>query len=153
LEVAVITRQVGGVRLADPHELSRSLRRVLRHYAVKVEAVGHAESNYRDVVLMESLRHEGNRKHGSSKRISVALDALVDAVVDLQSAQVEVLALAADQGVALQTAGAPGEPFASADRDFAGYLAARTFDQVREAAERQPARPLVAAAPPGAAPA
>ena len=115
---------------------SRQLLRLLRSYAVKVEAVQNAESNYHDVVLIESLRHEGKTKRASGKRIDAAFDALVDAVVDLQGAQVAVLSQAEDEGIPMEAVAAFDERFESADREFAGYLAARTYDQVCEATRR-----------------
>ena len=50
-------------------ELSRSLARLLRRHAAKVEALRNAESSYHDVVLVESLRHKGKMKRASEKRI------------------------------------------------------------------------------------
>jgi hypothetical protein len=123
-------------------DLARPLRRALRRYAIKVEALRQAESDYRDVSLTESLR----QKRGSGKRVSAALDALVDAVVDLQGAHLDVLGLAVDQDSFLDAAGALAEVFLSAGRDHSGYLAARTYDQVREAARPSTARPAGAAA-------
>lgn len=116
------------------HDLARPQRRALRRYLAKVEALRRAESDYRDIVLIEGLRRESGSKPGSGKRVGAALDALVDAVVDLQGAHLEAAALAADQDVLLDGAGALGEALLAVHRDCAGYLAARTFDQVREAA-------------------
>ncbi len=127
----------GSVRSASL-ELSRPLARLLRRYATKVEALRNAESNYHDVMLTESLRHRGQMKRASSKRIDAAFDALVDAVVDLQGGQVEILLLAEGEGMLPETVGALNEAFESANRECAGYLAARTYDQVREAARRRP---------------
>ncbi len=121
-------------------ELSRSLARLLRRHAAKVEVLRTTESHYHDVVLIESLRHRGKLKRASEKRIGAAFDALVDAVVDLQSSQVAVLSRAEDEGMPLEAVGAWDETFVSADRECAGYLAARTYDQVREAADRDPLR-------------
>ncbi len=87
-------------------ELSRSLARLLRRHAAKVEALRNAESSYHDVVLVESLRHKGKMKRASEKRIGAAFDALVDAVVDLQGGQVAVLSRAEDEGVPLEAVGA-----------------------------------------------
>ena len=119
-------------------ELSRSLARLLRRHGARVEALRKAESNYHDVVLIESLRHKGKMKRASEKRIAAAFDGLVDAVVALQGSRVAVVSLAEDEGIPLEAAGACDETFESADRECAGYLAARSYDQVREAAERDP---------------
>ena len=115
---------------------SRPLLRRLRSHAARVEGVRAAESAYHDVMLTESLRHKGKMKRASSKRIDDAFGALIDAVVALQASQIEVLSLAEDEGMAPDAAGALGEAFESADRQYAGYLAARTYEQVREAAAR-----------------
>jgi hypothetical protein len=126
----------GTVGSQDMIEPSRPLLRLLRSYTAKVEAVHHAESTYHDVMLTESLRHNGKTKRAFSKRINAAFDALVDAVVDLQGAQVAVLSRAADEGMAPETVCALDETFQSANREYADYLAARTYEQVREAAKR-----------------
>lgn len=119
-------------------ELSRSLARALRHYVGKVDAVRDAESHYRDAVLSESRRNDGKTKGKSRRRIDAAFDALVDAVVELQRGQYEVVVLAESEGLALSSLGALDTAFESADRDYAGYLAARTYGQVRAAVEREP---------------
>ena len=115
-------RTVGSVSLASSLELPRPLLRLLRRYATKVGAVRGAESDYRDVVLVESLRHGGKTKRASSKRIDAAFDALVDAIVDLQGARIELLMLAEDEGLSLRAVGALDEVFASAERRYASYL-------------------------------
>jgi hypothetical protein len=107
---------------------------LLRRYATKVEAVRQAESNYHDVTLTESLRHGGMMKRASSRRIDAAFDKLVDAVVDMQGGQAKVLLRAEDEGLSPEAIGVLDEAFASAERQYAGYLAARTYHQVREAA-------------------
>jgi hypothetical protein len=128
-------------------DVPRPLRRALRHYAAKVEALRQAESDYHDVTLTEAFR----QKRGSCKRVSAALDALVDAVVDLQGAHLDVLGLAADADTFPDTAGVLGEALRSAGRDHAAYLEARNYDQVREAARLNTARVAVAAASLGVA--
>lgn len=115
-------------------DLARPQRRALRRYLARVEALRQAESDYRDVTLLEELRRERTSKPGSGKRVSAALDALVDAVVDLQSAHLDVLALAADEDALLDDGGTLAEALRAAHREYAGYLTARTFDEVREAA-------------------
>lgn len=119
-------------------ELSRSLARALRRYAGKVEAVREAESNYQDA-LSESRRKAGKAKGKARRRIDAAFDALVDAVVELQRGQYEVVVLAEGEGLAPSSLGALDTAFGSADRDYAGYLAARTYGQVRAAVAREPA--------------
>jgi hypothetical protein len=75
-------------------------------------------------------------KRGSAKRIDAAFGTLIDAVVALQASQIEVLALTEDEGMPADAAGSLGAAFESADREYAGYLAARTYEQVRSAAAR-----------------
>jgi hypothetical protein len=120
---------------------SRPLRRLLRRYAARTETVREAEAAYHDVVLTESLRHNGKMKRASARRLDDAFGALIDAVVDLQGGQVEVLSLAADEGLPADALGAIDPAFDSADHEYAGYLAARTYEQVRVAAMRGPLRP------------
>jgi len=122
-------------------ELSRPLRRLLRRYAARVETVREAESTYHDVVLTESLRHNGKLKRASARRIDDAFGALIDAVVDLQGSRVEVLSSAENEGLPPDALGALDEAFESADREYAGYLSARTYEQVRAAVMRGPLRP------------
>jgi len=128
-------------------EFGRPLRCALRRFAMSAEALRQAESDYRDVVVTEARR----QKRGSSKRVSAALDALVDAVVDLQGAHLDVLAMAADRDTFLDAAGALGEAFPLFEHDHAGYLAARTYDQVHQAARLNTAQAAVAAASLGVA--
>ena len=122
-------------------ELSRPLRRLLRRYAARVETVREAESAYHDVVLTESLRHNGKLKRASARRIDDAFGALIDAVVNLQGSRVEVLSSAENEGLPPEALGALDEAFESADREYAGYLSARTYEQVRVAVMRGPLRP------------
>ncbi len=119
-------------------ELSRSLTRALRRYAGKVEAVRDAESNYRGAVLSGSRRNAGKAKGKARRKIDAAFDALVDAVVELQRGHYEVVVLAEGEGLALSSLGALDTAFESADHDYAGYLAARTYGQMRAAVEREP---------------
>ena len=124
----------------DTPRLSRALRRLLRTHALRVRAVATAESAYHDVVLTESLRHGGKMKRASSRRVDVAFEALVDAVIDLQTSQAEVLLAACDSGIPAEAIAAGDEAFRSADRTYAGFLAARTYGQVREAAAHRSLR-------------
>lgn len=133
---------------ARSQQPSRPLRRLLRRYAARIETVRDAESTYHDVVLTESLRRDGKMRRASTKRIDAAFGVLIDAVIDLQSSQVEVLSLAEDEGLPPEAVGALDQAFDSADREYAGYLAARTYEQVRVAATKGPVRPHQTAATP-----
>lgn len=123
----------GSLRCASL-EPSRQLRRQLRRYSAKVDMVRNAESAYHDVILVESLRPKSKLKRSSGKRIDAAFDALVDAVVELQGAELVVLSRAEEEGIPLEAICALDETFESAERECAGYLTARTYDQVHKAA-------------------
>ena len=126
-----------------PPELSRPVRRLMRRYAARLEAVGKAESGYRDTVLLESLRHGGTMKRSSYKRVEASFEALVDAVIDLQTTRAEVVSLAAREGLSPEAVGSLDRTLGLADGEYAGYLSARTYDQVREVVRR----PLVGRRP------
>jgi len=135
-----------GTTLSAPSSLSPELRRLLRRYARRVARIEPAESAYYSVELAESLRHGGEMKRSSLKRIEVAFMALVDAVIDLRTAQARILLLADAEGLTSAALGVADEVYSAADSDYAGYLVACTFDQVREtAAERRPASSQVTA--------
>jgi len=97
--------------------------------------MGSAESDYRGVVASESLRLTGKAKGKSKRRLDAAFDALVDAVVELQRSRHEVAVLAEGEGLTLSSLGDVAPACAAAERRYAGYLAARTYSQVRELAE------------------
>ena len=130
------------IEVGHSPRLSRPLRRLLRTYAASVQSVARAESTYHDVVLTESLRHAGKMKRASLKRVDAAFEALVDAVIDLQTSQAEVLLVARDEGVPPEAIAAADEVFRAADSTYAGFLAARTYDQVRVAVVRRSSQPL-----------
>lgn len=113
---------------------SRRLQRLLGRHTKRAMAVDRAESNYHDVVLVESLRNGGTMRPASRKRIEGAFSALVAAVLDLQSTRAETMALADDEGVSPQRDAAEDESLRAADSTYAAYLAACTIDQVRAAA-------------------
>jgi len=131
----LITNVDGRDRSVATLELSRSLVRALGHYSGKVEAMAAAESDYRHVVAGKSLRNAGRARGKSEKRVEAVFDALVDAVVELQRGQHEVVALAECEGVTLSSLSALDPAYEAADREYAGYLAARTYGQVRETVE------------------
>ncbi len=127
--------------LVSSYGFSRPLRRLLRSYASRIVTVRAAEAAYQDVVVVESLRHGGKVKRASAKRIDAAFEALVDAVVDLQRSRAELFLRAEDEGILLECVGDLDMTFESADRECAGYLAARTFQQVRAEAAGASGRP------------
>jgi len=109
---------------------------MLGTHAARVEAVRNAELDYRGVVMIESLRHEGRATRASATRVDKALSALAEAVIDLQESHGAVVSLAENENVTPERLRALDETFDVSDRELASYLAARTCGQVREAASR-----------------
>jgi len=137
----VADRTDGSAGPAGPPEPSRRLARLLRGFAAKVEAVRTAEFNYHGVMLTESLRQTSRAGRASDRRIDEAFAALTETVVDLQDCQAAVLSLAEVEGISAEAVCALDETFGTATRQYAGYLAAHTFDQVQELAEKAPRFP------------
>jgi hypothetical protein len=137
----VADRTDGSAGPAGPPEPSRRLARLLRGFAAKVEAVRTAEFNYHGVMLTESLRQTSRAGRASDRRIDEAFGALTETVVDLQDCQAAVLSLAEVEGISAEAVCALDETFGTATRQYAGYLAAHTFDQVQELAEKAPRFP------------
>lgn len=127
--------RVGSLGSPEP---SRALLRLLRTFVTRVEAVRKAELDYHGAVLTESLRSKSKRASG--RRVNEAFGCLAEAVVDLQGSQLAVLALAENEGIPAEGVSALDETFESAGREYAGYLAARTYDQVREVVKRGASR-------------
>ncbi len=134
----VADRTDGSAGPAGPPEPSRRLARLLRSFAAKVDAVRTAEFNYHGVMLTESLRQTSRAGRASDRRIDEAFGALTETVVDLQDCQTAVLSLAEVEGISAEAVCALDETFGTATRQYAGYLAAHTFDQVQELAEKAP---------------
>jgi hypothetical protein len=134
----VADRTDGSAGPAGPPEPSRRLARLLRGFAAKVDAVRTAEFNYHGVMLTESLRQTSRAGRASDRRIDEAFGALTETVVDLQDCQAAVLSLAEVEGISAEAVCALDETFGTATRQYAGYLAAHTFDQVQELAEKAP---------------
>ena len=137
----VADRTDGSAGPAGPPEPSRRLARLLRGFAAKVDAVRTAEFNYHGVMLTESLRQTSRAGRASDRRIDEAFGALTETVVDLQDCQAAVLSLAEVEGISAEAVCALDETFGTATRQYAGYLAAHTFDQVQELAEKAPRFP------------
>ncbi len=129
-----------GAGSADSPRASRPLLRLLRRHAARIEAVHDAELDYHGVILTQLLRHKGKAKRASDKRMNEAFGKLTEAVVELQASQAAVLSLAAADGMTPETVCALDATFESATREYAGYLAARTYDQVYEVARADPLR-------------
>ncbi len=133
--------QVGGSPgPSDPPAPSRRLDRLLRGFATRVESVRTAEFNYHGVMLTESLRAGSKAARTSGRRVDVALAGLKETVVDLQDGHSAVLSQAEVEGMSPEAVCAVNETFAAAERQYAGYLEAHTYDQVHELARKGPFR-------------
>ena len=138
--------------LSPSLSVSPELRRLLRKYAKRVAAVETAESAYHAVLPAESSRRDGGKKRVSPKRIDAAFMALVDAVIDLRTAQARILLLAEDEDLAPKALALADEAYGAVESDHAGYLAACTFDEVRAAAAERRSVSSQVLAPPSAWP-
>jgi hypothetical protein len=116
---------------------SRHLLLLLRRHAARAEQVQTAESRYRSVRRTASSPATRRGRRAADDEVSEAFDALADAVVELQDSQLAVEVLAMEEGLSLEAVCALDEGFARASREHAGYLAARTYVQVREASNRE----------------
>jgi hypothetical protein len=122
----------------DSPRPSRSLLRLLHTYATRVQAVRTAEFNYHGVVLTEFLRQGGIGTSASVRRIDRAFQNLAKAAGALHECHVAVRSLAAAEGIPSRVECAIDEAFESASREYAGYLAAQSRDQMLEVARRGP---------------
>ena len=116
---------------------SHQLLLLLRKHAAKVAQVRTAESRYRSVRRSASAPETRRATRATEDRVSEAFGALADAVVGLHGSQLAVEVLAKEEGLSLEAVCALDEGFALASREHAGYLAARTYEQVREASNRE----------------
>ena len=112
---------------------SHQLLLLLRVHAAKAAKVRTAESRYQSVGRPAPAKRGARR--AAEDEVSEAFGALTDAVVDLQGSQLAVEALAKKEGLSLEAVRALNEGFALVSREYAGYLAARTYEQVREASD------------------
>ncbi len=131
------TDRGGGVGPPTSCVPSRHLLLLLRRYAAKAAQVRTTESRYRGVTRTASAPAKRRARRAADDDVSEAFGALADAVVDLQRSQLAVEVLAKEEGLSLEAVRALNEVFALASRDCAGYLAARTYEQVREASEAE----------------
>ena len=129
-----------GAGSAGVPEPSRRLLRLPRIHATRVAVVQDAEFDYHGAVLIGTLREDGNGQQASSRRIEKAFGALTKAVATLQSSQVAVRSRAETERISLEAVCAIDRAFEFALREYAGYLAARSHDQVWEVAKRGPFR-------------
>ena len=126
-----------GVRPASSREPSQQFLLLLCRHAAKAAQVRTAESRYCRIRRTASVPETRRARHAADDEVSRAFSALADAVVDLQGSQLAVEALAQEEGLSLEAVCALDESFALASREHAGYLAARTSVQVRDASSRK----------------
>jgi hypothetical protein len=139
----VIDRTDEHAALAGAGRPSQALRRLLSAYGATVERVRAAESHYRGVVPTGSQPGTGAKDRSAAKRASAkqendAFDALAEAVVELKSRRVALLAQAESDGITPEGLRALDEAFDAAERRLAGYLTARNYDRLRAAADGAP---------------
>jgi hypothetical protein len=130
-------RPHGGAGEMDPPDPTRSLLVRLDGYSVIVERIRAAESHYLEVVAGSPSRRDTKAKRAHETEIAMALDRLAEAVVDLQEGRQAVRSLARDEGISEAVLRGLAASFDATHREYAGYLAARTYQQVRAAAERK----------------
>ena len=114
---------------------SHQLLLLLRVHAAKAAKVRTAESHYQSVGRPAPAPAKRGARRAAEDEVSEAFGALTDAVVDLQGSQLAVEALAKKEGLSLEAVRELNEGFALVSREYAGYLAARTYEQVREASD------------------
>jgi len=129
-------RPTGGAGGRDRRDPTRSLLARLDGYAVMVERIRAAESHYLEVAAGAPTRRDARAKRSYETEIAKALDRLAEAAVDLQEGRREVRSLADHEGISEEALRALDASFDAAHRDYADYLAARTYQQVRVAADR-----------------
>ena len=129
------TDRGGGVGPPSSRGPSQHLLLLLRKHAAKAAQVRTAESRYHSVTRTASAPAKRGARRAADDGVSEAFGALTDAVVDLQGSQLAVEVLAREEGLSLEAVRALNEGFALASREYAGYLAARTYEQVREASD------------------
>ncbi|HUK77786.1 MAG TPA: hypothetical protein VL117_09345 [Thermoleophilia bacterium] len=127
-------RRHGGAGEMHPSDPTRSLLVRLDGYSVMVERIRAAEAHYLKVVAGSPSRRDAKAKRAYETEIAKALDRLAEAVVDLQESRQAVRSLADDEGISEAALRALDASFDAAHREYAGYLAARTYQQVRAAA-------------------
>ena len=132
-------RPDGGAGSTDRSDPVPLIRLRLGAYAVTVERVRVAEAHYLEMAAGSS-RRDAKARRGHDAAIAQALDRLAEAVVDLQETHTSVRELADDARIPGATLAELDESFEATRREYAGYLAARTYQQVRVAADDRAGR-------------
>jgi len=108
----------------------------LRRHTARLQALRAAERDYHDA-LRAAPSATGRRAERASQRgIDAALERLVDAVVAFQEVESELHPAAGPPRAGADAQAAHGA-LQGADPGYDGYLAARTYDQVRSEALRR----------------
>ncbi len=128
-------RPHGGAGAADRPGPSRPLLDRLDGHAVTVDRVRAAESRYLEAAAGSSLRRNARAKRAHETEIAKAMERLAEAVVDLQESHVTIQSLADHEGISAAALRELDESFDATHREYAGYLVARTYQQVRAAAD------------------
>jgi hypothetical protein len=129
---------------AAPGRPRRPSSRLLDDYLARAEAVVAAESRYRAIALIESEPHPGHPKdkaparRAAAKTLNAAFDALAEAAAELKASRAALLAQAESDGLAGASLLTADAAFVAAEGRIAGYVAARTYDQLREVAGAPP---------------
>ena len=117
----------------SPHDLPDPLR---RHVAL-LQALRDAERDYHVVTRTETPVAGGRTGRASQRRIDEALERLADCVVALQDVMADHQPSAEPLRSGEQEAPVMPAALWLAGQKYAGYLAARTYDEVRAEARRR----------------
>ena len=123
---------------AVPPRLSPALRRLLAGYGDTADRVRAAEAGYRDPAASTAVLPRAGTRRAAQTAMAEAFERLAEAVVDLQESYAAVRSQADAEGLPSAAMLTLDEALAIAGRGCAGYLTARTYEQVREAAGRRP---------------
>lgn len=123
---------------AIPPELPPTPRRLLAGYSERVEQVRVAEAGYRDATASAAASTTARSRRVAQITAAEAFERLADAVVGLQESWAAVRSQAQAEGLPSELMLTLEQALTTAGRQCAGYLAARTYEQVREVAGRRP---------------
>ena len=124
-------------RLAIAAELPPALRRLLLGYAATADRVRAAEVAYHDGTASVAASLKGGPRRGAQIAMAEAFERLADAVVELQEGRAAVRSQSEAENLSPGALLTLDDALAIAGGDCDGYLAARTYEQVREVAGRR----------------
>jgi hypothetical protein len=111
------------------------LKAALDAFKQCADALMLAEAQYRFAPLLEFQRYGGKVERKSLKRIDESFNVLADSVVRFRGAFESVCALVVAQGLSWEAVYALSDSFLSAETEYAGYIAARTYEDVMAIAD------------------